>query len=57
MYSTNQRVVRQASLSASRIAVDILNSFYAEGIVPTQWKKGIVVPIPKKKTICQNVTN
>ena len=26
---------------------DILNSSYAEGVVPTQWKKAIVVPIPK----------
>ena len=28
---------------------NILNSSFAEGIVPSQWKKGIVVPIPKQR--------
>ena len=28
---------------------DILNASFTEGVVPSQWKKGIVVPVPKQK--------
>ena len=27
---------------------DILNASFTEGVVPSQWKKGIVVPVPKQ---------
>ena len=27
---------------------DILNASFTEGVFPSQWKKGIVVPVPKQ---------
>ena len=42
------KIIREFAYELSVPLTDILNLSFAEGIVPTQWKKGIVVPIPKQ---------
>ncbi|XP_072051828.1 uncharacterized protein [Amphiura filiformis] len=41
------QLVREFAYELSIPLTDILNSSYKEGIVPTQWKKAIIVPVPK----------
>ena len=41
------KIIKEFAYEFSTPICDILNSSYAEGVVPTQWKKAIVVPIPK----------
>ena len=41
------KIIKEFAYEFSTSICDILNSSYAEGVVPTQWKKAIVVPIPK----------
>ncbi len=42
------RIIKEFAYELSTPLCDILNSSFAEGTVPTQWKKGIVVPVPKQ---------
>ena len=42
------KIIKEFAYELSVPLTDILNSSLAEGKVPTQWKKGIVVPIPKQ---------
>lgn len=41
------QLVKEFAYELSIPLTDILNSSYVEGVVPTQWKKAHVVPIPK----------
>ena len=41
------QLVKEFAYELSIPLTDILNSSFREGIVPSQWKKAIVVPIPK----------
>ncbi|XP_072042807.1 uncharacterized protein [Amphiura filiformis] len=43
------RLIKEFAYELSIPVTDILNCSYHEGVVPTQWKKAIVVPIPKTK--------
>jgi len=43
------RLIREFSYELSKPLADILNQSYIEGSVPPQWKRAIVVPIPKSK--------
>ncbi|XP_072046799.1 uncharacterized protein [Amphiura filiformis] len=42
------RLVKEFAYELSVPLTDILNSSYTEGTVPHQWKKAIVIPIPKQ---------
>lgn len=42
------RLVKEFAYELSKPFTDILNSSYVHGIVPSQWKKAIVIPIPKQ---------
>ena len=42
------KIIKEFAYELSVPLTDILNSSFAEGKVPTQWKNGIVVPIPKQ---------
>ena len=42
------RLVKEFAYELSVPFTDILNSSYIEGTVPQQWKKAIVIPIPKQ---------
>ncbi len=41
------KIIKEFAYEFSSPICDILNSSYTEGVVPSQWKKAIVVPIPK----------
>jgi hypothetical protein len=43
------RLIREFAYELSTPLTDVLNCSYQEGVVPTQWKRAIVVPIPKTK--------
>ena len=43
------KLVNEFAYELSSPVTDILNCSYKEGVVPKQWKKAIVVPIPKTK--------
>ena len=43
------RLIKEFSYELSKPLTDILNQSYREGTVPSQWKKAVVVPIPKTK--------
>ena len=43
------KIIKEFAYEMSIPLTDILNSSFAEGIVPSQWKQGIVVPIPKQR--------
>ena len=42
------KIIKEFAYELSVPLTDIRNSFFAEGKVLTQWKNGIVVPIPKQ---------
>ena len=42
------KIIKEFAYELSVPLTDILNSSFAEGKVPTQWKNGIVVPIAKQ---------
>ena len=42
------KIVKEFAYELSIPLANILNASFTEGIVPTQWKKGIVVPVPKQ---------
>ena len=42
------KIIKEFAYELSVPLTDILNSSFAEGVVPTQWKNGIVVPIPNQ---------
>ena len=41
------KLIREFAYEISIPLTDILNSSFSEGVVPTQWKRAVVVPIPK----------
>ena len=41
------QLIREFGYEFSVPLTDILNSSYASGVVPSQWKEAIIVPIPK----------
>ena len=41
------RIIREFAPELATPLTDILNSSYHQGIVPSQWKQAVVVPIPK----------
>lgn len=43
------RLIREFSYELSKPLTNILNQSYHEGNVPPQWKRAVVVPIPKSK--------
>ncbi|XP_072021915.1 uncharacterized protein [Amphiura filiformis] len=43
------RLIREFSYELSKPLAEILNQSYFEGSVPPQWKRAVVVPIPKSK--------
>ena len=43
------RLIREFSYELSKPLAEILNQSYLEGTVPPQWKRAVVVPIPKCK--------
>ena len=45
----SSRLVREFAHELSKPLADILNKSYEEGVCPPQWKKAVVVPIPKAK--------
>ncbi len=42
------RLIKEFAYELSVPITDILNSSYTEGTVPHQWKKAIVIPVPKQ---------
>ncbi|XP_072039411.1 uncharacterized protein [Amphiura filiformis] len=48
------RIIREFSYELSLPLSNILNRSYAEGVVPPQWRKATVVPIPKSKPATYN---
>ena len=42
------KIVKEFAYELSIPLTNILNASFTEGIVPTQWKRGIVVPVPKQ---------
>ncbi len=42
------RLIKEFVFELSVPITDILNSWHIEGTVPRQWKKAIVIPIPKQ---------
>ena len=46
------KIIKEFSYEFSTPICDILNSSYNQGVVPEQWKKAIVVPIPKSNPPC-----
>ena len=49
------KIIKEFAYEFSTPICDILNSSYAEGVVPTQWKKPLLCPFQKRTR--QNVTN
>lgn len=45
----SSRIIREFAYELSKPLADILNKSYEEGVCPPQWKKAVVVPIPKTK--------
>ena len=45
------KIVKEFAYELSIPLTNILNASFTEGIVPTQWKKGIVVPVPKQSPL------
>ena len=45
------KLVKEFAYELSLPLTDVLNCSYTEGVVPKQWKKAIVVPIPKTKPV------
>ena len=45
----SRRCIRKFAFELSKPLADILNHSYMEGVVPPQWKRAVVVPIPKEK--------
>ena len=48
----SSRLIREFAHELSKPLADILNKSYEEGVCPPQWKKAVVVPIPKSKPAC-----
>ena len=48
------RIVREFACELSDPLTDIFNQSYKDGVVPQQWKKAIVVPVPKTKPATWN---
>ena len=42
------KIEREFAYELSIPFTDILNASFTEGVVPSQWKRGIVVPVPKQ---------
>ena len=42
------KIIKEFTYDLSVPLTNILNSSFEEGIIPSQWKKGVVVPVPKQ---------
>ena len=45
----SSRLIKEFAYELSKPLANILNQSYLEGVVPPQWKRAVVVPIPKEK--------
>ena len=42
------KLIKEFAYELSGPLTDVLNYSFEEGVVPSQWKSAIVVPVPKK---------
>ena len=45
------KIVKEFAYELSIPFTDILNASFTEEVVPSQWKRGIVVPVPKQNPL------